>query len=710
MSNSASASNPPVASEDVFERLAAQRQNIAYVLLGVSAALAIIPIVNVRLYGWNSLAVFIWGTALSLLVLGVGLYHLLTEATGSRHEQADRVRVLALVLLGGLGLLTALLGLSLPFSSQPFSVTDYQEIFAGGVRKWRERDNAWALTRCGSALLGGLVLMFLGLMQARTFERTRPNLRRLLYGYNAILTSLLLILIVGLINLLPYSGVRPFSYANESLDWTRAGIHSLHPATKNVLEELKQPVKVYVLGSTGDRVAFEMTALLDKCRAIDPQLSWEQLSRDRNTGAVLELMQKYQLSESEGVLIVYGTEPNTVHDFIKSNDLFEEKRFEEPGRRFVFKGENALLNSLTFLSSGKKKAVVYFTQGNGELDFKDHQANILDKGIGTLIEDLNRINYEARELTVTPDTDKIPDDADIVVVARPRDEYPVKFVTALRDYLKGTNRKDNKKGKLMVLFDVVQRGGTGPLVNTGLEALVGEYGVRVGNDRVINPSIKQQPLQLTAYTVSPSKNPIAQAFNNETEGRRRFLFYSARTVTPANANPRAATPPSAETLMIADSTLLYLIDTDLKATPRGLVQELEELDQRDPQQARSKLTTQPSLAVTVAEGKTPAPVPNHDFLAKEGQPRMIVFGDATWISNRLEQQVAPSHFNLFASCLSWLAERSDIGTRVPPTQHDLYRLNPPPGSSGWRMVLLPGALLVLGVLGLGIGVWVVRRR
>src|SRR5262249_8634669 len=160
---------------------------------------------------------------------------------------------------------------------------------------------------------------------------------RLMYGYNAILTSLLLILIVGLINLLPYSGVQPFSYANEAIDWTRAGIHTLHPATKNLLAELKQPVKVYVLGSSGNRVMFEMTTLLYKCRAVDPQLTWEQLSRDRNPTAILELMKKYQLPESEGVLVVYGTEGNTVHDFIKTDDLFERKFSENPNQGFAFK-------------------------------------------------------------------------------------------------------------------------------------------------------------------------------------------------------------------------------------------------------------------------------------------------------------------------------------------------------------------------------------
>jgi hypothetical protein len=707
MSNIPSSTNPPSTSGDIYEKLASQRQNVAYVLVAVGLALAAIPIANFWLYRWQSLAVFLWGAALSLLVIGVGLWNRVVDVSGSARDEADRLRVTVLIVLAGVGLLTALLGLMLPFSSPPFSVTNYPEIFEGGVRKWRERDNAGAVTRLVAALLGGLVLMFIGLMQARTFERTSPNLRRLLYGYNAILTSILLILIVGLINLLPYSGVRPFSYANEATDWTRAGIHTLNPATTNVLAELKEPVKVYVLGSTTDRVAFEMTALLEKCRAIAPQLSWEQLSRDRNTGAVLELMQKYQLPDSEGVLIVYGTEPNTVHEFIKSNDLFEQKMSEEPGRRFVFKGENTLLNALTSLSSGKSKAVVYFTQGSGELDFKESRAERIDVGMGALIEDLNRVNYQARELTVTPDTDKIPDDAEIVVVARPREEMPTKFVSALRDFLKGANRKDNKKGKLMVLFDVVQRGGKGPLVRTGLEALVAEYGVRVGDNRVINPSSSREPLLVNVIANPVGKNPIARAFSNESEGWTPFLFYSARTVEPASANPQAPVPNPAETLIIAHPTRRYLVDTELNASPSGLI---EELTHMAPEQARARLTTQPpTLAVVVTEGQTPPPIPNHEFLAKEGQPRLIVFGDASWISNRLEQQVAPFHFNLFVSCLSWLSGRSDIGTRVPPTQHDLYHMKVPPGS-GWRMMLLPGSLMILGVLALGLGVWVVRRR
>lgn len=135
-----------------------------------------------------------------------------------------------------------------------------------------------------------------------------------------------------------------------------------------------------------------------------------------------------------------------------------------------------------------------------------------------------------------------------------------------------------------------------------------------------------------------------------------------------------------------------------------------ELARAGAQKINERLSRTPlSLAVAVTEGKTPAPVPGHEFEAQEGQPRLVVFGDASWICNPFLQQFAPNHFNLFSSCLSWLAGRADIGQRVPPTQHDLYRLKAAPGSD-WRLLLLPGALLIVGVLALGTGVWVVRRR
>src|SRR5205823_3511597 len=116
---------------------------------------------------------------------------------------------------------------------------------------WRE--NPGALIWTGAALFGGMTLMFAALQLARGQERTNPNLRRLLYGYNAVLGSLLLIAVLALLNILAYTRVGPFKFFKETFDWTSGGMYTLGESTRNTLADLKQPVTAYVIMFQGDR-------------------------------------------------------------------------------------------------------------------------------------------------------------------------------------------------------------------------------------------------------------------------------------------------------------------------------------------------------------------------------------------------------------------------------------------------------------------------
>lgn len=700
-----SSSPTPNTAADLFEGLAPKREKIAYGLMAAGAVLAAIPIANVALYRWQSLAVFFWGLALSLFVLLMGVVYLTMTPSDTLRKEADRLRIFLLIIVGGVGFLTALLGFALPFSSVPFSITDYWGIFSGGVSQWRERGNALAVSRCGAALLGGLIVMFLGLLQARAFERTSPNLRRLLYGYNAILSSILLILILILVNMMPYTEAWPFNYAKASVDWTHKGLHSIHEATQNTVAGLKQPIKVYVLGPSSNAVIRDFIELLERCRAINPQMfNWEQLSRDRNTSDLRELIIKYNLPDSVGVLVVSGSDKKEIHEFIRYEDLFKEPRDpREP--RYEFKGENALLNALISLSTNKNRAVIYFTQGNGEIGYKERGPS----GLGQLIEDIGRINYETHDLEVAVNTEQIPADADIVVIARPAQPFPDKFLKALRDYLHGTNRKDGKKGKLIVLFDVVIERGKDVMVKTGLENLVAEYGVRVNENQVLAIRARDY-LGLSALPQPRSSNAIAKAFANDQEGPPTpFYFYKARTLESIKRNPPGAPPSGGEPETLVNTQVLQYIvaQSDLRANPAAVIGELS----RDPQKALEKIAKTPlPLAMAVSEGgMAHPPIPGRDQFTAQGQPRLLVFGDASWITNEYLLQPTPNNYQLFASCLSWLSERPDIGNRIPPTDHDFYVLKKADLGPA-RLLVLPGVLLVIGVFVLGLGVWVVRRR
>jgi hypothetical protein len=264
-----------------------------------------ISVANLILYRDKSLAVLVWGILLTTFLGIMTLYSFVTiNPQKPLLSRAERLRWIFLMTAGGVGALTALLGLILPFCTTPMAQTNYPEIFMGGPKAWRS--NGWAVGRCVGALIGGLVLMFVGLQLARSVQRTSMSMRRWLYGYNAILSGLLLLFILILINLLPYTGVKPFSYAMEASDWTAAQMYTIQPATKNLLAELKEPFKVYVLIPSGSLLSRDIDTLMNSCRGVNPLFSWEQLSRDRNRNEVERLVQKYQLPEPLGLLAVYG--------------------------------------------------------------------------------------------------------------------------------------------------------------------------------------------------------------------------------------------------------------------------------------------------------------------------------------------------------------------------------------------------------------------
>jgi hypothetical protein len=113
------------------------------------------------------------------------------------------------------------------------------------------------------------------------------------------------------------------------------------------------------------------------------------------------------------------------------------------------------------------------------------------------------------------------------------------------------------------------------------------------------------------------------------------------------------------------------------------------------------------MAITETTG---APSPGNPHMAPQGneKPRMIVVGDASWVSNLfMSEQLEAKNFDVFNSMLSWLRERpNNIG--VDAKKRETFAFSPDVDIS--RMFWMPCILMVVGVIGLGAGVWVVRRR
>jgi hypothetical protein len=689
-------SNPPPAPPG----LAAKRLPIAvslFVLAACGAAAAIVLTVRYQsgaLYN----PVFYW--VLALLMTGVigGLMALVYEP--QEVTESEKLRVILLAVGGAAGFATFVLGLLLPW-------TNYSEVLAAGRASWRA--NPSALVWTGAATLGGLVLMFASLQLARGAERASGAMRRLLYGSNAVFGTLLLVGILGLVNVLSFIPVWPFNVSARTLDATGGGTYSLEPATRNFLADLKEPVTAYVIIPENDLVGQDVKTLLENFRTITPQLTWKSVSRDRDREEIVKLKRQYTLPDTLGVLLLYGTGASTAYDFVKYEDLFRDAR----GRRgepvsYVFVGEDALMKSLRYLSEGKTHPVVYFTQGEGEMDLGSGAARGRrgEEGLSDLRSRLEQGNYTVKPLEFGPTTRAVPADASVVIVARPTRPFSAEAVKALHDYMSGAG---GKKGRLVVLLDVVIENGR--MVQTGLEPLLAEYNVKVGNGRII--SLRNEGARLEAVANPNSNNPVAEAFTPTSDQFIFFRFDGARTVSPlAPQNP--ARPMggayNVSELLLVPPALWVFEETDLNKEPTALAAALR----KDREEANRRISQRPlSVAVTVSEGgRNPLQnIPGHEGLntGKE-TPRMVVFGDAGWVSNdALNEQGGRVNYSLFASCLAWLRERPEVGKQAESKERKEYSLNVP-GLAITRIEYLPLPLMVLGVVGLGVGVWAVRRR
>lgn len=686
--------NSSPAAPDILDAWVPHLEQIGYGLLAVGGGLAVLCLIVGYRDLWSHPPLLTWGLACSIVFAAAGLFCLLPDLR-SNLSRGEALRAVVLFVLSVNGFVCAVAGLLLPF-------IQYREQLGGDLQSWRAHGGLLAL--CIGAFVGGLVLMFVGLSLGRSYERTAPAMRRLMYGYNAVFSTLLLVVILAIINVLAYSPVWPFSYLNgQPIDWTTGHIYSLKPDSKKLLGMLKEPVKVYLIMSTRSPGFEDSLALVKNCREADPQFTWETLSPQISDEKIKQLQEKYHLENTSGVLVVYGVEPETRTRLIPLPDLLKpytdsmgRPLADETGNpKYYFTGELALMKTLKQLAFEAKPLNVYFTQGNGEMDL----AGSRDRG-SSLMALSNSLDSNAFVLKPLPygqgdATKGVPEDANIVVLAGPRQPLSAAALQGLRDYV------DKRNGKLLVLLGGTPPDPNGHMRQTGVEALLRNYQVDVGDGWVFYSAVSTlmtegmrgqlTPIVLHVRVKPDSPHPIAAAFKDED---RMFIFILARTVGKLNSStpPPGGAPLTVEELVETIPSYRPWVQKSLSEDPDVMASALR----RDDKLFKEVGATKPlPLAVTVSDGN---------------KPRLVVIGDSLWVSDMMDQfgQLRENNLQLFRACLSWLVDRPDLNIVIddkPPT----YTLTTSEGRLT-QLYLLPVCLMVLCVATLGGGVWVVRRR
>lgn len=438
------------------------------------------------------------------------------------------------------------------------------------------------------------------------------------------------------------------SRRNYRWDLTSNQQFSLSDQTKNVLAKLDAPLQIQVY----DRDFQQHRDRLREYEYVSSQLTTEFIDPDRQRTA----------AQQAGIQ-QYGTY------VIKYKDRTE---------RVTSSAEQDITNGIIKAVSGETRKV-YFTQGHGE---KDPTSSERD-GFNAIAEALKRENYAVEPLALAQ-TGSVPEDASLVVVAGPANDFFPPEVEALTKYL-------DKQGKLLLMVDPAVKPDTLPLTN--LVALAKDWGIEVGTDVVIDTSGMGRMFGSDASSpVSLSYPPhaITERFNNVIT-----VYPLARSVVPVagGTNGRTAQP-------FIETSAQSWAERDLSSLSTGAGLDEAKGDKAGPI----------ALAAAVS---VPAPTPadaKPEDAKKEDAPkpetRVAVVGDSDFGAN-FALGVSGNR-DLFMNIVGWLSQQENL-ISIRPREASDRRLTLTVTQQIWMiltaMIVVPGA-----VFGAGIYSWWRRRR
>ncbi|NEP15564.1 MAG: ABC transporter [Leptolyngbya sp. SIO4C1] len=370
-------------------------------------------------------------------------------------------------------------------------------------------------------LVGGLLLcvvaIALGGYAVGEFWRSRSTQA----GTNAVVATLSLLVILGLINFL---GAR----YDQRLDLTEAQLFTLAPESQTVLENLEQPVEVFIFDAAPNPTDRQ---LLESYRRFNPALTYEYV----DPRAEPQLARQFGVQTVGEVYLQAGDERLLVQRINPQERLSERE----------------LTNRLDRLGRDSE-ATIYFLSGHGE-----YKIDGTESGYSQAAFSLEEEGFTVKTLNLA-DTPDIPTDAAaIVVTASEQRAFQPLFDTErqrLEQYLK-------QGGSLLLLVD--------PQVTTGLEPLLDRWGAELDDRFIIDTSGGGQLVGLgpaAPLVTDYGSHPITDEFEN---GRSFYPLSRPVGIEPKSsveATPLLLTNPQTYAEPITASGELQI---DTEAPPDG---------------------------------------------------------------------------------------------------------------------------------------------
>jgi gliding motility-associatede transport system auxiliary component len=487
--------------------------------------------------------------------------------------------------------------------------------------------------------IAGLVCVLVyvaGLWQefAKLFSRRQAR-----YGALLVVNVVVVLGILILINVIGKS-------QNKRWDLTANKQFSLSDQSRNILTKLDSPLQITV---------YTVEPEFDRFR--DRLKEYEYTSKKVTTEYV-DADKKRAMATQNGITQI----PTIVFSYKGRNE------------RVTSDTEQDITNGIIKAVSGQQRKI-YFTQGHGEKDTGSAERD----GYGTIAKALGAENYTT-EKVVLAQQGSVPDDATVVVVAGPRNDFFQPEIDAIKKYL-------DKGGKLLLELDPPEKAEAAPLTN--LIALAHDWGVQVGNNVVVDVSGMGRLFGTDASVPVAANYPphaITSRFNIMT------AYPLAREAAPVSGGVNGHTAQ-----VIVESSPRSWAEVDIKALFTSGQVSLDEAkgDKKGPIALMS--------AVNAPIASATPPKPGDD--TPKPETRVVVVGDSDFAENTVLG--IPGNRDLFMNIVGWLSQQENL-ISIRPKEADDRRVTLTERQQSnivWlSLLVIPGF-----VFGTGVYAWWRRR-
>ena len=471
------------------------------------------------------------------------------------------------------------------------------------------------------------------------------NKRSLKYGSNSILLIAAVVVIAILVNVL-------VGMADLKLDLTSNKLFSLTDVTKNVLKDLKQDVTIIGLfddGKIGSGDEYkEVTDLLSLYEK-NGHVKVEYIDPDKNPGIIKELDEQNTMELAKNDFVV----KSTVNGKDKKKklgyyDLFQVQTDPQTFQQSM-QGSNAeqgITGAIKYVTS-EKTPVVYFTEGHNEIS--------VDSDYTLVKRFLEDNNYQVKAINLTT-AGKLPEDAEIVVVASPKKDLSMQERNAVEGYLKAG-------GKAVFMFDYL----SGDPDFSNFNSLLSGYNVAVNYDKVKETDANRHQAD-DPYTILLDVSSNAVVTQNS-----QVVFKDSRSIG------------------ILKNQKEYIKPTSLIKTGNTAIGEAASASRGE--------NLQGPLDIAVAvENSGGAKV-----------SKILVMGNASFVSDSAAQQYANYYqfgAKFFVQSLNWMFDKKDEVV-VPTKNYEALQINVSQLQATMMGVVL---VIILPLIILGTGLFVFLRR